>query len=340
MEKTEIATPASHQDWKRIVPGLAISLITLAVVFYFANPARLWSALQHANYGLVLANLVISVGWLGARAWLWRTLLQEQATYDQVFFTVNEGYLLNNILPFRLGEVARAFLMSRKASLSFFQVFSTILIERALDLGFAAGLLLATLSFVVGGNWARPAALAAGGLVLAGLVGLFLLARNRAWAETQANRLAQRWPKLQRFAGRQISAFFEGLAALNQTSRFARVVLIMLLNWSVALAQYYILMLAFFPQAQFLWAAFSLGVAAMGLAAPAAPGSIGTLEGAIMLALSSFKVDPSTALAFALTVHLMNYITTGLFGSIGLARDGETLTGLFQRVRHIPQGEV
>jgi len=86
---------------------------------------------------------------------------------------------LNNLLPFRLGEVGRAFLLSRKAGLGFWQVLSTIVIERILDLSMAVGLLFSTLPFVVGATWAREAAFLVGGMVILGLVVLYILARSR-----------------------------------------------------------------------------------------------------------------------------------------------------------------
>jgi hypothetical protein len=45
----------------------------------------------------------------------------------------------------------------------------------------------------------------------------------------------------------------------------------------------------------------------------------------------------STAVAFALTAHLFNYVSNGILGGYALARDGETLTGLYRRVRNLPQ---
>ena len=129
-----------NQDWKRILPGLLVSLIALAVVFYFADLDLVLDALRLADYRLVFIIVLLTTVWLAIRGVVWRTLLCEEATFSQVFLTVNEGYLINNILPLRLGEVARAFLLSRKAGLGFWRVFSTILIERALDLMMAAGL--------------------------------------------------------------------------------------------------------------------------------------------------------------------------------------------------------
>jgi hypothetical protein len=333
--RSKITTPKANRDWKNILPGLLVSAVALLAVFLLADLDKLVEALRLADYRIILLAIPISLAWLLVRAIVWRTLLQEKATLSQTFFTINEGYLLNNILPFRLGEVARAFLLGRKADLNFWQVFPTVLIERALDLAMAAGLLLSTLPFVVGASWALQAAIAAGSIVLAGLGGLYLLARNREWAMRQFEKLAARWPTLQKVGSRQLQAFFTGLAVLTDLRRFLRAIFWVLVNWLIAIVQYYAFVRAFFPQAQLLWGAFSLGVMALGVAAPSSPGSIGVMELALVGALSLFGLDNSVSLALALTAHLNNYLITGLLGAYALARDGETLAGIYHRARHI-----
>lgn len=337
---TEASSPQVKKDWKNILPGLVVSAICLAVVFYFIDPNQLLQALQLADYRLVVLAFLVSICWLLVRGMVWRTLLQNKATYNQVFFTVTEGYLLNNLLPFRLGEVARALLLSQKASLDFWEVLSTILIERILDLAMAAGLLLITLPFVVGARWAGEAAAAAGSLVLVGLVVLYLLARYREWAIRQFERIGHRWPIVLKIGGGRITAFLTGLSVLTEGTLFLRAIAWSVTNWLVAIAQYYILILAFFPHAQLLWAAFALGVGALGIAAPSSPGALGVLELSIVGALALFGLNSSTALAYAITAHVFNYLSNGLLGSYALAKDGESLTGLYRRVRHIPQKEA
>ena len=322
------------------MPGLVISAISLAVVFYFADIRHMVSALRLADFRLIAAGTGLSLLWLAVRGIAWRTLLQEKATFKQVFLTVNEGYLLNNILPLRLGEIGRAFLLGRKANLGFWQVFSSILIERALDLAIAAGLLLSTLPFVVGADWALQAALVAAGLVTTGLVVLYILARNRSWALDQFEKLSAKWPILRRAGGTRLEAFFSGLAVLTEGSLFLRAFLWMALDWGIAIVQYYVLILAFFPHAEVLWALFSLGVVALGIAAPSSPGAVGVMELSLVAALSLFNQDPSVALAFALTAHLINYLLTGILGAYGLAQDGESLASLYRQIRRIPQKEA
>lgn len=322
--------------WRRLAPGVLISLVSLGIIFYLIDPGRFIEALRLADYRYVLLLFGITLIWLGVRSLVWLTLLREQACYNQVFLTLNEGYLLNNLLPFRLGEVARAFLLGRKANLGFLQVFSTVVIERALDVVMAAALLLVTLPFVIRVGLAWKAALIISGLVLLGLILLHLLARNQQWALSQSNRLTERYAFLKKpLANQQLTAFFSGLDALVNWRRFLKVILLMTLNWGIAVIQFYVLLLAFFPQARLLWGAFTVSVMAFGIAAPSSPGAIGVMEIAIIGALAAFNLDHSTALAAALTAHLTNYLTTGVIGAFALTKDGLSLSGVFRDVSRI-----
>ena len=329
----------SSQDWRRILPGVLVSLISLGIVFYLADPKRLIEAVRLADYRFVSLVFLITLVWLSIRSQVWRTILKERATYSQVFFTINEGYLLNNLLPFRLGEVGRAFLLGRKAHLPFFNVFSTIIIERALDMAFAAGLLLSTLSFVVGSSWAKEAALLTAGLVLVGLLVLYLLARYRDWATRQLEKLHSRWRLLERLFQDFLPSFLNGLGVLTEGKRFLCVVAWMTLNWLVAVFQSYVVLRAFFPEAQILWAAFLLGVTSLGIAAPSSPGAVGVFELSFVGALALFGLDPSVSLAAAFTAHLSNYLVTGVIGIYALLQDGLTLTGLYKNVREISSNQ-
>lgn len=315
-----------------MLPGLVVSIVSLAVVFYFADLDEIGQALRLADYRLVALSALLSLTWLLVRGQVWRTLLQNKPTFSQSFFTVNEGYLLNNVLPFRLGELGRVYLMSKKAHLGFWAVFSSVLLERVLDLAMAAGLLLSTLPFVVGATWAREAAIVAAGLVVLGLFILYLLARYRDWAMRLFNRWMVRWPRLREMAGERLDAFFNGLTVITNTRLFLLAIGWMLLNWLVSLVQYYVMLGAFFDDPEFIWAAFSLGVAAMGIAAPSSPGAVGVMEISLVGALALFRLDSSTALAFAFTTHLIQYLLTGVLGAYGLFKDGQSLTGLYRQV--------
>jgi uncharacterized protein (TIRG00374 family) len=136
------------KDVKRWLPGAIISILLIAAILYFVDLRAMLDAIRHANYGLLAIGFAIGFLWMAIRAIVWRTLLRNRASYADVFWTIGEGYLLNNFLPFRLGEIGRAFLLSRKSDMQFMEILPTIVIERAMDLGYSAVILLAALPFI------------------------------------------------------------------------------------------------------------------------------------------------------------------------------------------------
>jgi len=317
---------------RRMLPGLLISLALLAAIFYFVDWQNVWDALRRANGWLLVFFLPISVVWLLVRALVWRTLLRGRAGYGAVFHSMNEGYLLNNFLPFRLGEVGRAFLLSRKSGLAFAEIFSTIVIERVTDLAFTAAIFLLSLPFVVSGGVGSQAAWLVGAAVLLGLSGMFMLARYQTAALSFFQRLSLRWPVLQRLGGGMLQAFLSGLGIFTDAGLFLRFLALMSLNWGIAIFQYTLFIRAFFPQAVPMWGMFSLGATAFGGAIPSLPGAVGTLEGALGGSLTLLSGDADTALAVALTWRVFSYLLTALFGFYALGREGQTLGGLYRQL--------
>ena len=98
---------------------MLVSVALIAVILYFVDLGAVVDAVRQANYGLLAIATFLSFVWMFGRAKVWQTLLRERASYRDVLFTEAEGYLLNNFLPFRLGELGRAFLIARKAKLQF-----------------------------------------------------------------------------------------------------------------------------------------------------------------------------------------------------------------------------
>ena len=321
------------KDAKRWLPGAIISILLIGGILYFVDFRQMGEAIREANYWFLLMSLPLAFIWLAVRGIVWRTLLRNRASYKDVFLTLGEGYLMNNFLPFRLGELGKAFLLSRKSELQFMEIIPTIVIERAVDLAYSAAILLVSLPFVVGAEGAGQIGIIVGVVVFIGLVVLYLIARNREWAINLFNTLSERWPVLQKIGGSFIEPLFDGLAVLTDGWLFARFLFWMTINWGIAILSYYLIVRAFFPQAEVIWAFFGLGLAAFGNAVPSLPGAIGTFEGAFGGALTILTGDQSTALAAALAGRLYNYLSTSIVGVIGLTSEGQTLSGIYQQLK-------
>jgi uncharacterized protein (TIRG00374 family) len=335
------------KDVKRWLPGAIVSILLIVAILYFVDLRAMVHAIRNANYPLLIVALATGFAWMLVRAQVWRTLLRNRASYSDVFWTVGEGYLLNNFLPFRLGEVGRAFLLSRKSdpsinsgqSMQFMEILPTIVIERSMDLGYSAVILLAALPFVVGAEGTERIGYIVGAVVLAGFVILYVLARYNQWALDLFHKLSARWPAIQKFGGNFLESFFAGLGVLTDGWLFLRFLFWMTLNWAVAIVSYYLIIRAFFPQAQVVWGMFGLGAAAFGGAIPSLPGAVGTFEGAFGGAVTLLTGDQSTALAVALTGRLYNYINSGVIGGIGLFREGQTLSGIYEQLKNFRAGK-
>jgi hypothetical protein len=317
---------------RRALPGLLVSLAALAVLFYFIDLPAFVAALRAADRRGFVVAFFLFFGTLAARALSWRILLQEKAGFRRAFWVLNEGYLLNNVLPFRLGEFGRALLMGRAVNLPFWQVLSTVLVERIFDVGIMAGLLLGTLPFVMGAENARAAALAAAALMAAGFATLFLMARDRPRTLGFFARLAGRWPRLSAWGLPKLSAFLEGLAVLTEARRFFAVLGLLLLAWAFNVGWYGALLWGFVGPVSPVMAGFVVGASALGVALPSSPGYVGVFEAALVGALSLFGVEAAVALAFAISAHVLYLAITIPLGAYGLSRDGLSLAALYAQI--------
>jgi len=319
-------------DARRWLPGALVSLALVAVILYFVDLRAVVAAMRSADYRILLIVLAGSIIWLIVRGIVWRILLREQVSYKDALLTLSEGYLLNNFLPFRLGEIGRAFLLSRKTGLAFMEILPTIVIERVFDLAISAIILISAVPFVVGASGAERIGFAVGGGVVVGLVILYITIHNREYVREMFQNLTARWPGFQHFGNNFLGSFFAGLAVLTDGRLFSRFLFWMVLDWLIAVFQYFLIIAAFFPQAKLVWGMFGLGAAAFGGAVPSLPGAIGTFEGAFGGALTLLTGNQSTALAVALAARLYNYLVSGVVGAYALSIEGETLSSIYKQL--------
>jgi glycosyltransferase 2 family protein len=324
--------PTLWRSARRWLPGVVISIIALIAVFQLSRWEDIglaFSALRPLNLGIALLLTTIS---LGARAMGWVVLLERRPSLGKAFFTINLGYLLNNLLPLRAGEVGRALFMGKSTGVSPLHVLSTIVIERAFDLVLAAALLLTTLPLALGMTWARPVAVGTLVVVIAGLVALYLIARNNQQVLEWVQRLGQRWPLIQKQLVPRIGSILSGLSVLQRPSQFFLSFFWIALSWALWVVVYWIMLLTIAPEAPFWWAAFVNAVLAMGVAIPSAPSALGVFEASIVAALTILGVTEG-ALGYAILMHIFQFGLTGVFGFWALLQEGRSLSTIFGEIQ-------
>jgi glycosyltransferase 2 family protein len=323
-----MSTSSPLRDARRWLPGVLISLIAIAVLFYLVDWRAVVLAFTTLNWRVVPFFIALYFASTSSRAMASRTLLENRPTFSQSYIAMMQGYLLNNLLPLRLGELGRAFLLGRKINVSMFHVLSTIIIERVIDLAMAAALTIFVLTRVVAMDWVKPVAYTTLTLVILGLFSLAVMARLRTTLKQWMERLAGRVSLVKRY----LLPMLDGLSALTSLRGTALTFGWMGLSWLFGVTNYWSLLRGFVPDAPFWWGMFVIGIASFGVALPSAPAALGVFEGAVVGALVLLGVPPATALAYAITLHFFHIIISGSIGFYGFARDGESLMGMYGKL--------
>lgn len=325
----------------QVLIGLAISLVALGLAFRGANLAEVGQRLAEADYFYLVP--AIGLYWLGIlfRALSWRVILAGRVPLGRVYAATTEGYLLNNLLPLRLGEFGRAYLVSRGGRVSTAQALSSVVVERVVDLLMVMVLLAFFLPLVTGLDQARNAAVGTAALGLGALAGLVLVARFRSLALRLGQAVLARLPvgrARARWVETRAASFLEGLAVLGDWRRALGAAFWSAAAWVVAGLATYLLLRGFVPGATIPMGFFVLTVLGLAAAVPSAPGAAGVFELSITKSLAVFGVEQNLALSFAIVYHVLQLGITTLLGSLALAREGETLAHLAHAAQSLVGG--
>jgi glycosyltransferase 2 family protein len=326
-------SPTPLQDLRRALPGILISLVVIAILAFIVDWSQVLDAFRQIDLRFLFLHGLLYMASVAARAMAARILLENRPTFRDSFLIMMQGYLLNNVLPLRMGELGRAYLLGRKTGTGTFFTLPAIMIERAYDLAFAALIVIGTLPFVFSDvEWARPTALTTLSLVAVGLFSLHLVARFRAPLGAWTHQNAGRIKTVERYILPRIDSFLNGLAVLTSLKSFSTSLGWMALAWLLAIANQYALLLGFLPDAELLYSSFALGISSFGGAIPSAPSALGVYHGAVVVALGVVGVASGIALAFAATHHAMHFIYSGLIGMYAFSREGESLMGIYEKL--------
>jgi len=109
----------------------------------------------------------------------------------------------------------------------------------------------------------------------------------------------------------------------------------MLLSWIFGGLELIFLSKSFGVDIELWMVGFILGMTSLGIAIPSAPAGLGVYEAAAVGAFSLIGLSTSTGLAIAFVSHFISIIITGLIGMLGIFKDGESISGLYQQLKNL-----
>ena len=326
----------SRGAWLRLIVSFGISAALLVAVLRAIDPGRIAASLSTAEWRLLPIAIALYFAAVWIRSVRWRFLLPQQAVGTATLFrTLVVGFTVNNVLPMRMGEVARVYLLGRWGEVPYGSTLASLVAERILDGLSLALLLLVALRLLPNppGYLVGIGALAAAGFCVGGV-----LVAVAAW-RSSAIVTATRWivrplpRRLRDLAERLASSFAGELAFVRGAHRLGVILGLSVVAWCFELGLFYVLMVGF-PLPHSVPLAFLVGSAAnFATLVPSSPGYVGTFDGALIKVLTDsagVPIDPGLAGAYALVVHATLFLPVIILGTLVLWRSHMS----FQQITH------
>lgn len=315
--------------------GIAVSAALLYFSLHGLHVAEVLAHVRTARLLPIAAAVALATVPFVLRVLRWQILLHgddgRRLPAGALWHAIAMGFMANNVLPLRAGEVVRVYAASQLTQTRFTSVLASVGVERLFDavtvltlLG--VGLLTAHLPEGAAAGFGVErvvtiAGFAAGlGLAIAGLVVAFPLAAERAVrVAIPSARLAEKLVGL-------IEGIRRGLSVLRSPSRIAFTLAWSFALWLVSAAAFYVMFGAFGIEVDFAGALVMQGLIMVGIALPSTPGYVGAFEFPIIALLELYGVDRSLAAAYALTFHVTTFLPITLLGAFSVLRTHLALT--------------
>jgi uncharacterized membrane protein YbhN (UPF0104 family) len=346
----------------RLWIGILVSIIALAFAFRQVDFGQVLTALAGANYWLLAASLVPLLLFLILRAIRWRLLFypKQGLRLVNLFAVINIGYLLSNIFPARLGDVARAYLIGDTEDVSRASAFSTVVAERVLDALCAVGGFFLVLPFADLPDWMVRSGLIVGTAALVAVVLFVVLVRRKEWSLRLVDGILRmlHWPRhetMERFwarlaertrldflaelpwadradLGRMAGSLIDGLSGITTPRMGLPLIFWSVLIWAVIGGYYWIVLLAFEPGQPYIAGVAVSSITALGMTIPSSPGYIGVFEFLTRETMVLFGMAPDVALGYALVAHAFVYVVLSLLGLASMVQQNISYAEIQERI--------
>lgn len=334
-----MATPESRRPWGRIISGVLGVVVSVGLLLWALRGVSLAEVLRHvaeADAVRLLVAVSIATSTFPLRLIRWRLLLQDERDQPypagSLWHAIALGFMANNLLPLRAGELVRSYAAARLTRARFSTVLSSVAVERIFDaLTIVALLTLALASpdlpgnvTIAGHSVARLARAAAG----AGILGL-ILALAFVAAPLSAERLIGRllpWPTLAARLIALIEGIRQGLGVLRTPRRLTGVVFWSLVLWLVNALALYVGSTAFEINLSYMGALLLQGILVLGISIPNTPGFFGPFEAVFVAVLGLYGVPKDLAFSYAIAFHVTSFVPITLLGLWSLARNPGALS--------------
>jgi uncharacterized protein (TIRG00374 family) len=323
----------------RAALGAVLSAALIYWTLHGVSPTEVARRLSQADPLLFAASIFCATGIFALRAPRWQTILEPVASkvgLGPLWRATAIGMMVNNVVPARAGEIARAYALTKEAPVPFATALASLAVDRLFDaivllLLAAVALLDPALSttHTLAGRPLSSFALGAVGIVVVLILGLYAL----VFFPSQLLRLFELFarrvsPTVEERGKRVLETFMQGLSVLRRPAHFAAVFAWTVAHWLLNAVGFWLSFKAVGIAVPFSAGLFLQAFIALGTAVPALPGFFGVFEYMSVQGLAVYGVGQEQAATWAIGYHLLSFIPITLFGAYYFARLGVKLSDL------------
>jgi glycosyltransferase 2 family protein len=316
--------------------AISAALLILVVNSLRGEADQLTAALSSADWRPIVPAVALYFVGVWLRSARWRLLLPGHSVRTATLFrALVVGFTVNNLLPLRMGEIARTYLLARWCRIPYGATIASLVVERVLDGLSLAVLLLVSLTLVTAPGYLLVVGVLAAGGFLAGAL-LLALAAWRATALVDLARFFARFLPA-RFGAvltRLATSFARSLALVHDPRRLPALLALSLLAWCFELGLFFVLLLSFRLPASYPLALLVGSAANFATLVPSSPGYVGTFDGVLINVLRDVAgIAAGQAAAYDVVVHAALFLPVVVVGTLVLWRSHVTI----EQITHAPQ---
>ncbi len=326
----------------RFWAGAAISVLLIALFLLATDPGEIADAFGEADYWYMVPAVAVLFVSLWLRCYRWSVLMRPVAAIapQRLFSYAIIGYMANNLLPARAGEIIRAYVLGERERVSKVGTLGTIAVERLFD-GCVLVLMLLIAGALVGLGDGRLQVIAAASAVLfsVALAGFYWLTFTAARAHRFVGFVLRRLPgSAGERLGPHVESLIDGIRSVHSWRTFLLVAVFSGLAWTVEAGAYAIIGRGFGIEIGFAHYVLLLAAANLAIIVPTFFGGTGPFEWAAKLVLVNAGVAGGLAGAYAIVAHAVIFIPTTILGLVLLWTFGIPLARL-GRMNRVPADE-
>jgi uncharacterized protein (TIRG00374 family) len=311
---------AMTKNLLKIIVSIAVSVIAGYLAFRNVQLKQVMSVIRQVNVMSIVFVVILLVVPQFLRSFRWGLLLSPLEEFSQRLLLPITfiGFLFVWILPARLGEVTRPYLLQQNSRVGLSAAMGSIVLERLIDASFLVALLAICLPALQLPAWLLSSFQGFIILLLFAVVVVLLgsLPQFRRWFLRLAARILPE--RLSDFLTQAAENFYQGMQAVVKIKTLLATLAQTLMIWAGGLAAFMVMFHAMDLQLGLLAGITVLVLTCLGIALPAGPGFIGNYHYACMVALTLFGVGKDTALAYAVLIHFINLVVLVAMGVLSI----------------------